>query len=279
MAGLCVRAGQLASAVMRGRPALALSHGSRSQMLLSMLLQIPSMVIFDYEFVAGLGVLHPTWLMAPEVIGDTAVNSKHKILKYPGIKEDVYVPRFRPNPSILSELGICEDEFVVTLRPPANEAHYHNPESEELLAAVIRCMAARADVRVVLLARNQRQEDTIRAVWGPLFDSGKILAPRGTVDGLNLMWHSELVISGGGTMNREAAALGVPVYSIFRGHIGAVDKYLAGLGRLTLLESVEDVERKILLERRQRSSSPKLGARDTLKSIVENVISVVEKRC
>jgi predicted glycosyltransferase len=279
MTGLCVRAGQLAPEVLRGRPDLALSHGSRSQMLLAMLLRIPSMVIFDYEFVAGLGVLHPTWLMAPDVIEDVDVNSSHKILKYPGIKEDVYVPRFRPNRAILSQLGIRENELVVTLRPPANEAHYHNPESEELLGAVIRRMAATPEVRAVLLARNERQEDAIRAAWKPLFDSGKILVPPGTVDGLNLIWHSELVISGGGTMNREAAALGVPVYSIFRGHIGAVDKYLAGLGRLTLLKSVEDVETKIVLQRRARSSDPKLGGNETLKRIVENVISVVEKRC
>jgi predicted glycosyltransferase len=138
-------------------------------------------------------------------------------------------------------------------------------------------MAATPGARVVLLARNQKQEDAIRAEWPGLFASSKIVVPPGAVDGLNLIWHSEMVISGGGTMNREAAALGVPVYSIFRGHIGAVDRYLANLGRLTLIDSVADVEKKIRLERRPRSSGPRTGSNETLNRIVENVISVVEK--
>jgi len=73
------------------------------------------------------------------------------------------------------------------------------------------------------------------------------------VDGLNLLWHSDLVVSGGGTMNREAAALGVPVYSIFRGKIGAVDRHLQSQGKMTLIESIEDVQNKILLTPRNKT--------------------------
>jgi predicted glycosyltransferase len=248
-------------------------------MLLAMLLRIPSMVIFDYEFVKGLGILHPNWLMAPEVIADSAIKAKGKIMKYPGIKEDVYLPRFRPDPSILATLGIRASDFVVTLRPPANEAHYHNPESEALLWAVLKLLGERPDIKVILLPRNHKQEESIRRRWRKLFADGKVVVPPHAMDGLNLIWQSELVISGGGTMNREAAALGVPVYSIFRGHIGAVDRYLAGLGRLVLLESEDDVGRKMVLERRPRSSGPGTGNSETLKRIVENIISVVDTRC
>ena len=276
IAGLCIRASQLLRTVLRERPNLALSHGSRSQLLAARLLRMPSMLILDYEFARALGLLRPKWLMAPEIIDGEAIGSKGPILRYPGIKEDVYVPEFRPDPSIRSELGICDRDFVVTLRPPANEAHYHNPESELLLEEVFRRLKAQADVKVVLLPRNKKQEIAIRSQWGEMFSTGRIVVPPRAVDGLNLIWHSELVISGGGTMNREAAALGVPVYSIFRGHIGAVDRWLSRMGRLVLLESVEDVRTKIALQRRSRSVAPGSGNGETLKRVVENVVSALD---
>jgi hypothetical protein len=107
----------------------------------------------------------------------------------------------------------------------------------------------------------------------------KIVIPESVVDGLNLMWFSDLVISGGGTMNREAAALGLPVYSIFRGKIGAVDRYLADQGRLTLLESVEDVWRKIKVVRRQKSDqSLKQCSSMALETIVDQIASIAETK-
>ena len=99
--------------------------------------------------------------------------------------------------------------------------------------------------------------------------------PEQVVDGLNLIWHSDFVISGGGTMNREAAALGVPVYSIFRSKIGAVDQYLSSMGRLVLLESAEDLRTKILLVRRNRPAKPQNGHAAALSSIVEHIIAIM----
>lgn len=99
------------------------------------------------------------------------------------------------------------------------------------------------------------------------------------MDGLNLIWYSDLVISGGGTMNREAAALGVPVYSIFRGKIGAVDHYLAEHGRLVLLERVEDIETKIVVQRRDRASRDVAAGGTALFAISEAIISIVEHQC
>ena len=114
--------------------------------------------------------------------------------------------------------------MVVTVRPPATEAHYHNPESEELFAESLRLLAQTRSARAITLPRNARQGEQLRREWADLIANGTMIIPDTPVDGLNLIWFSDLVISGGGTMNREAAALGVPVYSIFRGKIGAVDK-------------------------------------------------------
>jgi len=103
------------------------------------------------------------------------------------------------------------------------------------------------------------------------FKNNAIIIPYDVINGLNLMWHSDLVISGGGTMNREAAALGVPVYSIFKGKIGDVDKYLSETGRLILIENVDDIERKIRIKKRKRVEKVNNLNSIALQSIVNNL--------
>ena len=231
--GSVVRSLRLLPTILSIRPSFALSHGSRSQLLVARMLGIPSILILDYEFAQSLLAIHPTLAIMPDVIPTVPGNScVTDIATYPGIKEDVYVPDFKPDPSTRRKVGVSESEILVTIRPPATEAHYHNPASEALLAAVINDLRQNENVRMLMLPRNDRQDEFIRAQWPDLMNSGKIVIPDQVLDGLNLMWYSDLVISGGGTMNREAAALRVPVYSIFRGRIGAVDKYLARPGGL-----------------------------------------------
>ncbi|MGH9433962.1 MAG: DUF354 domain-containing protein, partial [Terriglobia bacterium] len=273
--GLGVRALQLFPTALSPKPDLALSHGSRSQTLAAGIWGIPSLVILDYEFAKRLALFGPTWVMAPEVIPSSAIHhDQRRVLTYPGIKEDVYVPGFKPDPSIKAQLGLNGDSVVVTVRPPANEAHYHNPESDELFDAVMDFLGRKPHVRMVLLPRNARQEASARRAWPDLFSAGRIIVPEHAIDGLSLIWHSDLVISGGGTMNREAAALGVPVYSFFRSRIGAVDQYLADTGRLVLLQSPHDVRSKLILDRRRRSSGPPHASDNTLTTIVDGIIKV-----
>src|SRR5258706_15207527 len=95
--------------------------------------------------------------------------------------------------------------------------------------------------------------------------------PEKIVDGLSLIWYSDPVVSGGGTMNREAAALGVPVYSIFRGKSGAVDRHLQKEGKMVLIETSADVQNKVLLQRRDRNAAANGGARSALSDIVREV--------
>jgi len=218
--------------------------------------------------------------MTPEVIPHASVRfPADRVLQYPGIKEDVYAPRFRPDPTLRAQLGISEEALVVTVRPPADEAHYHNPESEQLLVAVIDVLSSRPDTRIIMLPRNARQAGAIRKAWSELIAKGTMIIPDQVFDGLNIIWHSDLVVSGGGTMNREAAAMGIPVYSIFRGQIGAVDRYLAANGRLILLESTADVRAKLVVKRRSRSASSQIGTRGALPSIVNHIVSAVESGC
>ena len=263
----------------RFRPDLALSHGSRAQVLACKLLNIPSVMMHDYEHSVKTGFLEPDWTFMPDVMPDGCMRKQlDRTLKYPGIKEDVYVPRFQPDPSIFNILGISPEHLIITLRPPATEAHYHNPESEELFAETLRLLADKPNVRAVTLPRNAAQAKVLQKQWPDLIASGRMIIPKSPLDGLNLIWFSDLVVSGGGTMNREAAALGVPVYSIFRGKIGAVDQYLVENGRLTLLESIEDVRTKILLRRRNRSAKPENTGRPALESIIEKIVSILNEQ-
>jgi len=272
--GLLIRALQLMPFILREKPALALSHGSRSQVVAAYLLRIPSVMIFDYEFVQ---VVKPTWVILPEVVPDVAFNiDNRRIFKYPGIKEDVYVPTFTPDSVILGDLGLKGNELIITIRPPATEAHYHNAQSEVLFNAVIEHFGQKNDARMILLPRSKTQEIDIKNKWPVLVSMGRIIIPEQVVDGLNLIWHSDFVISGGGTMNREAAALGVPVYSIFRGKIGAVDKFLEKTGKLILLENIDDINNKISVVKRDPTSR-KVGKNHnkTLDSIVSTIISLM----
>jgi predicted glycosyltransferase len=278
--GTALRALQLLPLALKERPILALSHTSRAQFLTAWLLRIPNAIMFDYEFVNATGFLRPDWVFVPDMIpSENLAQEPDRVFRYHGLKEDVYVPRFKPDSDVKSLLGVRENELMVTVRPPATEAHYHNSESEQLFEASIEFLLEQPNLRVVLLPRNHTQGDLIRSQWKPAIDERRIIVPAQAVDGLNLIWDSDLVISGGGTMNREAAALGVPVYSIFRGRIGAVDQYLAKTGRLTLIETVQEIRTKIVLKRRIATPRVMEKQSTTLSGILEAIVSIVEHKC
>jgi len=273
----CARVLQLVPTVVGLRPDLGLSHGSRAQVLACKALNIPSIVVDDYEFSTRTGFLEPNWSVMPDVIPDGAMSKRSdRVKKYPGLKEDVYVPRFCPDSGIFRELKISGNPLIATLRPPADEAHYHNPESDTLFAEAVRFLASQPQVIAVTLPRNDRQARKLREQWAELVSSGKMIIPERALNGLNMLWFSDLAVGGGGTMNREAAALGVPAYSVFRGRIGAVDQWLARKGRLTLIESLADVRKKIKLERWSRPAAPDRNPRPALNAIVRYVVSTLE---
>jgi predicted glycosyltransferase len=273
--GTIFRMAQLLPHILKERPAMALSHGSRSQILVAKALGIPSVGIGDYEHATGF--FYADWVIIPEIIKASSFSiPTNRIFTYPGIKEDVYVPFFKPDPIILDELQIPKGNIFTTIRPPANEAHYHNPESEKLFEEVINYFAENANISMLILPRYDSQLHEIKSKYSELVKNRRMIIPENVYDGLNLIWFSDFVVSGGGTMNREAAALGVPVYSIFRGKIGAVDHYLSQSKRLVLLESVEDVRKKIRVEKRAIPDHPGKHDNKTLESIVGTITTLLD---
>lgn len=232
---------------------LALCHGARGIVLPSRLLGIPLVVLMDYEHTFNYPFRR--WarrILMPEVIPDSELKrlgfDLSRVVKYPGLKEELYVYDFEPDPTVLEEIGVDPDKIIVVMRPPATMAHYHAKESERLFWGALRFLTKQSHTQVVLLPRTNAQAKEILAC---LHTHENIVIPQKAVYGPNLLWHADLVISGGGTMNREAACLGVPVYSVYRGPLGAVDRYLAQQGKLIMLQHPTEVG-SITLRKRQK---------------------------
>jgi predicted glycosyltransferase len=219
---------------------VALCHGTRAIYIPSRLLRIPLVVLGDYEHTT-LPAFMGRWVtlaLIPDVIPPTLLArlgiSPTQIKGYPGLKEDLYIHEMRPDPSFLSDLGIDTRKVVVLVRPPATMAHYYVEASGRLFGDVLDFLCARQDVEVILLPRTpeQRRELAEKVATQACVN---IHIPSRAYDGPSLVWYADLVISGGGTMNREAATLNVPVYSIYQGPLGAVDRHLIQTGRLKLV--------------------------------------------
>lgn len=278
ISGLLYRTFQLLPLVRREKPTLALSHGSRSQVAAAKIAGIPTIVMLDYEFINLSFPFSIDDIFMPDAIPEQAItaNCDH-IWRYPGIKEDVYVPGFRPSRDILSELGIAPDRIVVTMRPPATTAHYHNAKSEGLFRDAISLAAATPNTVIIMLPRNEKQSEEIRKTWRGGLETGNMVIPGKAVNGLDLVWHSDLVLSGGGTMIREAAALGVPAYSVFSGETGCVDRRLAETGRLKLIANSEDIAGAIVMKKRERLQDASRSGQ-TLNCILDRLEEVIKRQ-
>lgn len=280
--GLAWRSAQLLPFCLSQKPDVALSHGARSQVLLSNVLRIPTIVADDYEGSRNIPVGPPRWLLLPDALSDSdppwRVN-RLRIRYYRGLKEDVYVPAFKPDPSIVDELGLATCETIVTVRPPADEAHYRNPQSDVLFTELMSRICQTTGIRAVLLPRTHEQGQLLRVTHPSWFSDAKTIIPGRVLDGLNLLWFSDLAVSGGGTMNREAAALGIPAYGIFRGQIGAVDRSLARDGRLTMIHTPEEVWTKIPFRPRDKDGQPDRNPRPALQDIIGHIEDIIEVEC
>lgn len=238
------RAWSLASWARKQQFDLAISHNSYSQILAARALRVKSVTLMDYEYQPAnhLAFRFTSKIIVPDSFPSSRLRrygaSPRKVRRYHGTKEDVYLADFQPDPLFtteLSRLGIGPDNVVVLLRPPAHDALYHRFQNT-LFDEALNLLLANNSVRVVLLPRNesQRSQYTTDA-------RANLIVPSAPLDGANLIAASDLVISAGGTINREAAALGVPVASIYAGKWAAVDEQLVKEGRLRRITKRDDL--------------------------------------
>ncbi len=233
------RAAALARVVGGKRVALAMGHGSRAQVLAAAGLGIPSVSFLDYEYVALrlFGVLcHRVFVpdaVSPDVLRERGLPQR-RLVSYPGFKEQIYLdPRIdHPCPA---------DPPLVLVRPPARLAHYHTPRSEVLYRRVIERLTAAPPVyRVLFLPRYAQDLVELRALAAR---HPHLAVAETPLLGRDLLLSASLVVSGGGTMVREAAVLGIPAASFFGGPVGGVDEALSRAGRLWMLRNEADVDR------------------------------------
>ena len=258
---------------------LALAHGSVDVAVVGTLLRIPQVQMQDYEF-AGLQ-RKLAWRAARRVIVPDAIPLDRleaagarnaKVFRYPGLKEDYYLADLVPDPAVFAELGLDrlgvraererDDRVLVVVRPPPESSAYHseNPLYERLLDRLV----VEPSAVTVLIPRTGEQRRAALAREEPT-----LVVPERSIDAQSLIAYSDLVVSAGGTMNREAVALGVPVYTIFSGRMGAVDERLIAAGRLRELAGVEG------LELRKRELRPGLADPRDASLLVEGVVGAV----
>jgi predicted glycosyltransferase len=253
---------------------LTVSHNSYAQALAATALRLPFVTLMDYEHQPANHIAFrlARKVIVPEAFPDEALRRYgvpgHRVERYVGIKEDIYLADFTPDSEFLEKLGISSERIVVTLRPPATMATYHNFENP-LFEKVVDYLFSSPDAYVVFLPRVAEQAESLSSrAWG------RLLIPEEAVDGPNLIYHSDLVISGGGTMNREAAVLGTPVYTIFKGRMAAVDRHLIDVGRMTLIAEPEDVF-KITLVKKERERTQEIPRRShLLQEVVDAILRV-----
>ncbi len=239
---------------------LAICHGSRAQMLAATIMNIPMVLLFDYEGSKGIPLidrfLKIIKYMVPESLqNESLIKKSHdlsKFYKYPGIKEDVYLFDFEPNPSALASLGLDEKKIIIVVRPPATQAHYHNPRADGIYEELLNKFSKEKNIQLVLLARTAEQKELAAKIYST--GQGVLTIPETVLNGLDLIWQADLVISGGGTMVREGAGLGVPAYSIFCGQKPDLDRYLESQQRLVFVRDIEDIG-KIKLIKRDKSQN------------------------
>jgi predicted glycosyltransferase len=146
------------------------------------------------------------------------------IQRYQGLKEDVYLADFRPSKNIRAILGVSKNEILVTFRPASDNAHYLRDSGSSLQHILLGRLLGMTGVHVLLIPRTEGQRKMFETKYA---GRNTLQVAREVIDGPSLIYESDLVVSGGGTMVREAAVLGVPAVSCFEGRLGAVDQYLA----------------------------------------------------
>ncbi len=233
---LGARSARLTKLVWRRRPQLALGHGSVDLAVVSASVRVPSVQMQDYEFARlqrQIAFRLATRVLVPDSIPTERLAKagarERKLFRYPGLKEEYYLADFEPDASVLTELGLDREKVLVVVRPPPETSEYHAPN--DLYAATVRRLAAAAEAQAVIVPRTEQQASAARALA-----ASNLIVPERAIDAQSLIAFADLVVSAGGTMNREAVALGTPVFTTFTGRMGGVDESLIAAGRLAVLE-------------------------------------------
>lgn len=248
---------------------LAVSHNSYSLAVAAALLRIPSVTLMDYEHQP---LNHLCFRLARRVIVPECFpadmlrkfGAQRKTIFYPGVKEQIYLADFAPQEDFRTKENFPEDRPLVVIRPPAPWTAYHRFENDVFDLLLNHLASLQEQSFLLFVPRLAAQAESVRHL------NCYHLAPK-VYDGPNLLYHADLVVSGGGTMNREAAVLGTPAYTIFKGKLGAVDRFLMDAGRLVQIKDAADFD-KVQVKFKQPNIDPWInpGLISQIASIIVN---------
>lgn len=254
---------------------LVVVHNSQEPLIAARLIGIDSVNLMDYEHHPGnhMSFRSARRLVVPTSFPNAALArfgvSVSKVQRFDGIKEDVYLADFEPDPVFavtLESLGVEHDDILVLVRPHAPEALYHRQFENNLLDRILDRAEKAENVKVILLPRKDYQGTELRS----RHPSSRIIIPETVLDGANLIASADLVVSGGGTMNREAAALGVPTATIFTGRMAAIDEYLIGEGLLRRISTPEEIDELEFRKKAHTTPRRKHGVRKQVADMILN---------
>jgi uncharacterized protein len=254
----------------KGRFDLAVAHGSNDLALAAAWARIPAVNMFDYEFAVqqhNIGCRLARRVITPDAIPPSRLArfgaTGEKLLQYPGLKEEYYLADFVADPTVLDRLGVDAERVIVVVRPPPDVSLYHR-KSNPLFPSVLSYVGNRDDVHAVVLPRTGAQRVHVEEMG-----LRSVIVPEQAVDAQSLIAASDVVVSAGGSMNREGVALGVPVYTTYGGRLGGVDESLIRSRRLRPLTDAR------ALELRKRTDTLDWPRRDPA-VLVDMILSAVE---
>jgi predicted glycosyltransferase len=268
--GTLKRAAQLRKAMKNWKADVSFGHGSRSLPIASKLLKVTSITMYDYEWVSPsiFNKFCKKILIPDAITKDRAIEAGIDLSKvefYPGFKENLYLNNIQKDSKISEELNLKTDKIKVLLRPPATTAHYHNPEAEEILNALLKKLLNNPEVQLIWIPRTEDQNELVKGNH-----KAQVIIPTKVYPGPQLILAMDIIIGGGGTMTREAAILGIPSVSFFRGKRGAVDDKLEAMKRLKLVEKPEQVAEMSI--ERNRSTPQAMEPGEIVKAVADAIL-------
>jgi uncharacterized protein len=223
---------------------LAVSHGSRSQVIAAKRSGIRSILMLDYEYTESkIFNLFADKILMPGIIPESRLQEAgfkmEKVIRYNGLKEEIYINEFHPDHDFRDKINVPGDDILITIRPPSLTGNYHDKGSEGILIECLNYFSSFDNTKIIVLSRNESDRKFIESNYTNL---NKLHFLDKAVDGLQLLYASDIAVSGGGTMNRESAILGTDTYSIFTGNTPYVDEFLVNEGKLNFIKNKSEVK-------------------------------------
>src|SRR5690349_713753 len=163
VAALSERISELRRWAAGAKPDVALSHNSYAQIVAARSLRIPAVTAMDFEHQPAnhLAFRLATTVLVPEVLPVDVIRRQGagpaKVVRYAGLKEELYIGDFKPDRAVLAKVGIdARPRIVAVARTPPTRAVYH-PFENPLFEPALSTVCSQDGAVCVVLTRHAEQ--------------------------------------------------------------------------------------------------------------------------